>query len=65
MWASDRSRRAKSLFSDNLLTKFQAQSGKSHCKARGQRMWLDLLVAAGLGLPAVLYGTILFANYLQ
>jgi len=31
----------------------------------GQRMWLDLLVASGLGLPAIVYGSVLFVNYLQ
>jgi hypothetical protein len=31
----------------------------------GQRMWLDLLVASGLGFPAILYGSVLFVNYLQ
>jgi hypothetical protein len=31
----------------------------------GQRMWLDLLVACGSGLPAIVYGSVLFVNYLQ
>ena len=31
----------------------------------GQRMWLDLLVASGLGLPAIVYGSVLFVHYLQ
>jgi hypothetical protein len=28
-------------------------------------MWLDLLVASGLGLPALAYGSLLFVNYMQ
>jgi len=28
-------------------------------------MWLDLLVAAGLGIPAMVYGSLLFVNYMQ
>jgi hypothetical protein len=31
----------------------------------GQRMWVDLLVASGMMLPAVVYGTVLFVKYLQ
>jgi hypothetical protein len=31
----------------------------------GQRMWDDLLVASGMMLPALVYGAILFVNYLQ
>ena len=30
-----------------------------------QRMWLDLLVASGVGLPAIVYGSVLFVHYLQ
>jgi hypothetical protein len=31
----------------------------------GQRMWGDLLVASGMMLPALVYGAVLFVNYLQ
>jgi hypothetical protein len=31
----------------------------------GERMWLDLLVASGIGLPAMVYGSVLFLNYMQ
>ena len=31
----------------------------------GQRMWVDLLVASGMMLPALVYGAVLFVNYLQ
>ena len=27
-------------------------------------MWLDLLVASGLGLPALIYGSFLFVHYM-
>jgi hypothetical protein len=57
--------RTASHLPDNLLTKFQAQSGESIAKPGGQRMWLDLLVASGLGLPAMIYGSVLFLNYMQ
>jgi len=50
---------------DNLLTRFQAQLANQNCKIRGQRMWLDLLVASGIGLPAMVYGSVLFLNYMQ
>jgi hypothetical protein len=30
-----------------------------------RHMWLDLLVASGLGLPAMVYGSLLFVNYMQ
>jgi hypothetical protein len=51
-------------FSANFLTRFKAQSCQSKAKP-GQRMWLDLLVASGLGLPALLYGSLLFVTYMQ
>jgi hypothetical protein len=57
-------KRSKFLFSANLLTKFHGQFRESHCK-KGQRMWLDLLVASGLGLPALIYGSLLFVHYMQ
>jgi len=28
-------------------------------------MWLDLLVALGIGVPAMVYGSVLFLNYMQ
>ena len=28
-------------------------------------MWLDLLVASGIGLPAMVYGSVLFLNYIM
>jgi hypothetical protein len=31
----------------------------------GQRMWGDVLVASGMMLPALVYGAVLFVNYLQ
>jgi hypothetical protein len=31
----------------------------------GGNMWLDLLVASGMGLPAMVYGSVLFLNYMQ
>ena len=31
----------------------------------GQRVWLDLLVASGIGLPAMVYGSVLFLSYMQ
>jgi len=31
----------------------------------GKYMWGDLLVASGMMLPAVVYGAVLFVNYLQ
>jgi hypothetical protein len=45
-----------------------SESGEArNCIAElgGQRMWLDLLVACGLGLPVIVYGSVLFVNYLQ
>jgi len=52
-------------FPANLLTKFQAQFRESHCKAKGDYMWLDLAVASGLSLPALIYGSLLFVHYMQ
>jgi len=49
---------------DNLLTNFLAHP-VTIANPGGQRMGLDLLVASGLALPTLLYGLILFANYLQ
>jgi hypothetical protein len=34
-------------------------------KPKGAGMWLDLLVASGLGLPAMIYGSLLFLHYMQ
>jgi hypothetical protein len=56
--------RAVRAISANFLTRFKAQSGESIAKP-GARMWLDLLVASGLGLPAMVYGSLLFVNYMQ
>jgi hypothetical protein len=47
-------------FSDTI----QGPIWRIHCNA-GQRMWLDLLVASGLSLPALVYGSLLFVNYMQ
>jgi phospholipase/lecithinase/hemolysin len=49
---------------DNVLTQFQAQLAQL-LQSWGQRMWLDLLVASGIGLPAIVYGSVLFVNYMQ
>jgi hypothetical protein len=50
---------------DNLLTRFQAQLANQLQSQGGQRMWLDLLVASGIGLPTMVYGSVLFLNYMQ
>jgi hypothetical protein len=49
---------------DNLLTRFRDQLA-NRSQSQGQRMWLDLLVASGLGLPALVYGSVLLVNYMQ
>ncbi len=49
---------------DNVLTQFQVQLAHL-LQCWGQRMWLDLLVASGIGLPAMVYGSVLFVNYMQ
>ena len=51
-------------FPANFLTRFKAQSGESVARLEAC-MWLDLLVASGLGLPAMAYGSLLFVNYMQ
>jgi hypothetical protein len=43
----------------------QAQVRGCIAELGGQRMWLDLLVASGLGLPAIVYGSVLIVHYLQ
>jgi hypothetical protein len=45
--------------------KISSPTRESVVKPGEQRMWLDLLVASGLGLPAMLYGSLLFVNYMQ
>jgi hypothetical protein len=43
--------------------KIQAQLGNRIAKPGGNT--LDLLVASGIGLPAMVYGSVLFLNYTQ
>jgi hypothetical protein len=45
--------------------KISSPTRESVAKLGEQRMWLDLLVASGLGLPAIFYGSLLFVNYMQ
>jgi hypothetical protein len=47
-----------------LADKISSPTRESIAKP-GERMWLDLLVASGIGLPAMVYGSVLFLNYMQ
>jgi hypothetical protein len=52
-------------FPGQFADKISSPTRESVAKPGEQRMWLDLLVASGLGLPAMLYGSLLFVNYMQ